>query len=108
MFSLIYQQELLKYVEGKCIVKQDGVILDIKNTITPNRDGKNDKWIVRNLHVFGTRMMNVKVFDRYQYLIFEQNTNTQIVWNRTISGRPIPILSYWYGITLPDGRTFTG
>ncbi|KFE98059.1 hypothetical protein IX39_16820 [Chryseobacterium formosense] len=98
----------VKYVEGECIVKQDGVILDIKNTITPNGDGKNDKWIVRNLHVFGTRMTNVKVFDRYQYLIFEQNTNTQIVWDGTISGRPIPTSSYWYVITLPDGRTFTG
>ncbi|MCX8533970.1 T9SS type B sorting domain-containing protein [Chryseobacterium luquanense] len=98
----------VKYVEGKCIVKQDGVILDIKNTITPNGDGFNDKWIIRNLHVFGTKMTNVKVFDRYQYLIFEQNTNTQIVWNGTIAGRPIPTSSYWYVITLPDGRTFTG
>jgi gliding motility-associated-like protein len=98
----------VKYVEGKCIVKQDGVILDIKNAITPNGDGMNDRWIVRNLHVFGKKMTNVKVFDRYQYLIFEQNTNTQIIWDGTISGRPIPTSSYWYVITLPDGRTFTG
>ncbi|MEG0761105.1 T9SS type B sorting domain-containing protein [Chryseobacterium sp.] len=98
----------VKYVEGKCIVKQDGVILDIKNAITPNGDGQNDKWIIRNLHVFGTKMTNVKVFDRYQYLIFEQNTNTQIIWDGTIAGRPIPTSSYWYVITLPDGRTFTG
>lgn len=98
----------VKYVEGKCIVKQDGVILDIKNAITPNGDGANDKWIVKNLHVFGTKKTNVKVFDRYQYLIFEQNTNTQIIWDGTIAGRPIPTSSYWYVITLPDGRTFTG
>jgi gliding motility-associated-like protein len=98
----------VKYVEGKCIVKQEGVILDIKNAITPNGDGANDQWIIRNLHVFGTKMTNVKVFDRYQYLIFEQNTNTQIIWDGTISGRPIPTSSYWYVITLPDGRTFTG
>ncbi|WP_102979918.1 T9SS type B sorting domain-containing protein [Chryseobacterium scophthalmum] len=98
----------VKYVEGKCIVKQDGVILDIKNAITPNGDGHNDKWIIRNLHVFGTKMTNVKVFDRYQYLIFEQNTNTEIIWDGTIAGRPIPTSSYWYVITLPDGRTFTG
>ncbi|CAD7812522.1 hypothetical protein CHRY9390_02525 [Chryseobacterium aquaeductus] len=98
----------VKYVEGKCIIKQDGVILDIKNAITPNGDGANDKWIVKNLHVFGTKMTNVKIFDRYQYLIFEQNTNTQIIWDGTIAGRPIPTSSYWYVITLPDGRTFTG
>lgn len=98
----------VKYAEGKCIVKQEGVVLDIKNAITPNGDGFNDKWIIKNLHVFGTKMTNVKVFDRYQYLIFEQNTNTQIIWDGTISGRPVPTSSYWYVITLPDGRTFTG
>jgi len=98
----------VKYVEGKCIVKQDGVILDIKNAITPNGDGFNDKWIVRNLHVFGNRMTHVKVFDRYQSLIFEQSTNTEIVWDGTIKGRAIPTSSYWYVITLPDGRSFTG
>jgi len=98
----------VKYAEGKCIVKQDGLVLDIKNTITPNGDGVNDKWIVRDLHVFGSRMTNVKVFDRYQYLIFEQNTNTQIIWDGTIAGRPIPTASYWYVITVPDGRSFTG
>ncbi|MCU7613983.1 T9SS type B sorting domain-containing protein [Chryseobacterium sp. GMJ5] len=98
----------VRYLEGTCIIKQDGVILDIKNAITPNGDGKNDRWIIRNLHVFGNKMTNVKVFDRYQYLIFEQNTNTQIDWDGTIAGRPIPTSSYWYVITLPDGRTFTG
>lgn len=98
----------VKYVEGECIVKKDGVILDIKNAITPNGDGINEKWIIRNLHVFGGKMTNVKVFDRYQYLVFEQNTNTQIIWDGTISGRPVSTSSYWYVITLPDGRSFTG
>jgi gliding motility-associated-like protein len=98
----------VKYVEGKCIVKQEGVILDIKNAITPNGDGVNDKWIIKDLHVFGKKMTNVKVFDRYQYKIFEQDSNTQIIWDGTIAGRPIPTSSYWYVITLPDGRTFTG
>ncbi|KQS92908.1 T9SS type B sorting domain-containing protein [Chryseobacterium sp. Leaf394] len=98
----------VKYVEGKCIVKQDGVVLDIKNAITPNGDGINDKWIIKDLHVFGKKMTNVKVFDRYQYKIFEQDTNTQIIWDGTIAGRAIPSSSYWYVITLPDGRTFTG
>lgn len=98
----------VKYVEGKCIVKKEGVILDIKNAITPNGDGINDNWIVRNLHVFEGKMTNVKVFDRYQYKVFEQNTNTQIFWDGTIAGRPLSTSSYWYVITLPDGRSFTG
>ncbi|KQT33858.1 hypothetical protein ASG22_17305 [Chryseobacterium sp. Leaf405] len=98
----------VKYFDSDCIVKQDGVVLDIKNAITPNGDGLNDSWIVKNLHVFGSKMSNVKVFDRYQALIFEQSSNTQFFWDGTIKGRAIPTSSYWYVITLPDGRTFTG
>jgi len=98
----------VKYANSDCIVKQQGVVLDIKNAITPNGDGFNDKWIIKNLHVFGGKMSNVKVFDRYQALIFEQSSSSEFVWDGTIKGRAIPTSSYWYVITLPDGRTFTG
>lgn len=98
----------IKYSDSDCIVKQDGVVLDIKNAITPNGDGINDHWIVKNLHVFGNRMSNVKVFDRYQALIFEQSSNKEFFWDGTIKRRAIPTSSYWYVITLPDGRSFTG
>lgn len=98
----------VKYVNSDCIVKQQGVVLDIKNAITPNGDGLNDHWIVKNLHVFGERRSNVKIFDRYSVLVFEQSSDTQFFWDGTISGRAIPTSSYWYVITLPDSRTFTG
>lgn len=98
----------VKYVNSECIVRQQGVVLDIKNAITPNGDGLNDHWIVKNLHVFGSRLSNVKIFDRYQMLIFEQSSNTQFYWDGTMKGRAIPTSSYWYVVTLPDGRTFTG
>lgn len=98
----------IKYADSDCIVKQQGVVLDIKNAITPNGDGINDQWIVKNLHVFGNNRSNVKIFDRYQALIFEQSSNTQFFWDGTIQGRAIPTSSYWYVITLPDGRSFNG
>lgn len=98
----------VRYTGSDCIVKQQGVVLDIKNAITPNGDGMNDQWIVKNLQVFGNRMSNVKIFDRYQMLIFEQSSNTQFYWDGTLKGRAIPTSSYWYVVTLPDGRTFTG
>lgn len=98
----------VRFTGSDCIVKQQGVVLDIKNAITPNGDGMNDHWIVKNLQVFGNRMSNVKIFDRYQALIFEQSSNTEFYWDGTLKGRAIPTSSYWYVITLPDGRTFTG
>jgi gliding motility-associated-like protein len=98
----------VKYVNSDCIVKQQGVVLDIKNAITPNGDGLNDQWIVKNLHVFGGKMSNVKIFDRYQALIFEQSSSTEFFWDGMMRGRATPTSSYWYVITLPDGRSFTG
>jgi gliding motility-associated-like protein len=41
-------------------------------------------------------------------LIFEQNSNTQFYWDGMIKGRVLPTASYWYVITIPDGRTITG
>lgn len=98
----------IKYEGEECIVKREEVILNIVNTITPNGDGHNDQWVVRNLQIFGSRMTNAKIFDRYQALIYEQNSNTQIIWDGTIAGRPVPTASYWYVLTLPTGTVFTG
>jgi hypothetical protein len=68
----------------------------------------NDYWIVKDLHVFGNKKSNVKIFDRYGFKVFEQDTNTQIRWDGIIAGRTVSTSTYWYVITLPDGRTFTG
>ncbi|MBO9692945.1 T9SS type B sorting domain-containing protein [Chryseobacterium sp.] len=98
----------VKYEGEACIVKQQELLLDIKNTITPNGDGRNDRWIVKNLQIFGGKTTNAKIYDRYQTLIYEQNTNTQIDWDGTIAGRPVPTANYWYVVTLPTGKIFTG
>ncbi len=98
----------VRYVDDVCVNKLDGVILNIPNVITPNGDGFNDEWRIKNLNVFGGQATNVKIYDRFQTLIFEQTSNTEIVWDGKIRGREIPTTSYWYVITLPDGRQFTG
>ncbi|WP_312079121.1 T9SS type B sorting domain-containing protein [Chryseobacterium sp.] len=98
----------VKYTEGSCIITKEGLVLDIKNAITPNGDGFNDTWVIKDLHVFDGKMTNVKIYDRYQVKIFEQETNSKIIWDGTIAGRPIPTSSYWYIIVVPDGRVFNG
>lgn len=98
----------VRYVDDVCVNKLDGVILNIPNVITPNGDGFNDEWRIKNLNVFGGQATNVKIYDRFQNLVFEQNSNTEIVWDGKVRGREIPTTSYWYLITLPDGRQFTG
>lgn len=98
----------VKYEKEECVVTIEELVLNIPNTITPNGDGRNDRWIVKNLRIFGNKMTNAKVFDRYQTLIFEQSSNTDINWDGTIAGRPIPSANYWYVITLPNGKVYKG
>lgn len=99
----------VRFQDSECLgeIKQ-GLLLNIKNAITPNADGKNDTWFVDNLHVFEGEKSSVKIFDRYQKLIFEQESATRFEWNGQTSKRAIPTDSYWYVITLPDGRIMNG
>ncbi len=99
----------MKFVNESCIgeIKQ-GLILNIPNTITPNDDGKNDRWEIPNLNVLGTGNSSVQIFDRNQEVVFHQETNDKIIWDETYLGRVVPTATYWYILKLADGRLFTG
>ncbi|WP_027377783.1 T9SS type B sorting domain-containing protein [Kaistella palustris] len=99
----------VKFEGSTCLPeKKEGLILDIKNAFTPNADGYNDTWIIDDLNVFNGKSANLKVFNRYQQKVFEQDSSTRFVWDGTTLSRVVNTDSYWYIITLPDGRTYTG
>lgn len=99
----------VKYENESCIgFPKEGIIPNIFNVITPNADGQNDIWKLTGLHVFDGKNSSVKIFDRYQKLLYEQTNNVELSWNGHYLGRPLSTDSYWYVISLPDGRIFTG
>ena len=99
----------VRFVGETCIGNtMEGVIPEVFNTITPNGDGINDVWKMIGLHVFNGKPSTIKVFDRYQKLVYEGSGTNEISWNGKSNGKEIPSSSYWYVITLPDGRIFTG
>lgn len=99
----------VKFEGSTCLPEtKEGVILDIKNAFTPNADGYNDKWIINDLNVFNGKQANLKVFNRFQAKVFEQDSATRFIWDGTNSSRVVNTGTYWYVITLPDGRTYTG
>ena len=85
-----------------------GLVLDIKNAFTPNDDGYNDTWVIDDLNVFDGKMTNLKVYNRFQEKIYEQNSATRLVWDGKTGLRGVATASYWYVLTLADGRIFTG
>nr|WP_246566191.1 T9SS type B sorting domain-containing protein [Kaistella soli] len=83
-------------------------MLDIPNAFTPNADGINDTWEVDGLDVFDGEKSKIQVFNRQQTLVFEQLSSDKFIWNGKWLSRPVPTATYWYIITLPDGRVFNG
>jgi gliding motility-associated-like protein len=81
--------------------------LRIPNAFTPNGDGRDDTWEIDRIGNFGDN--KVIVFNRWGNKIFEtthyQRGNE---WDGTIKGSPAPLGTYYYVITLGNGRSFTG
>lgn len=99
----------IKYENENCVVGPvEGIIPLIYNTISPNGDGINDRWVIRNLHVFNGQMAKLEIFDRYGKKLYTQESNTEFVWDGKWDGKPLPSTSYWYTILFPDGRKYTG
>jgi len=90
-----------------CTNQFEFLIIKINNVITPNDDGKNDQWCITYLDKFAGPTHAV-IYDRYGKAIYEQTSNTEICWDGKYLGRHLPSTSYWYTVTLFDGRKFNG
>lgn len=99
----------VKYANSECIGdRKEGLILNLTNAFSPNDDGINDTWIIDDLNVFDGKKANLKVFNRFSEKIFEQDSATRLIWDGKIHGRVVSSDSYWYVLTLADGRVFNG
>lgn len=78
--------------------------LQIRNTITPNGDGKNDTWTIQGLHRFPDA--EVRVYSRWGQTVFRTRNYTP--WD----GGDLPEAVYYYVIDLNplgfDTRPYTG
>ncbi|MBL7939518.1 MAG: gliding motility-associated C-terminal domain-containing protein [Flavobacteriales bacterium] len=72
----------------------------IPNVFTPNGDGSNDRFSIRNIEQHKNEL---KVYDRWGLLVYEA-TNYQNQW----SGVGVPDGTYYYELLLLNGRSFKG
>jgi gliding motility-associated-like protein len=69
------------------------------NTISPNGDGMNDKWVIDNISTFPGAI--VTIYNRYGQVIY-QTDNYQNDWQGTYNGADLPEGTYYYTITFRD------
>jgi gliding motility-associated-like protein len=110
IFSNLNAGEYTVYVQDKkgCgIIFETFYILDYPKYFTPNNDGYNDTWYIKNLDKRNLENSVITVFDRYGKLI-KQVSGTSEGWNGTFNGEILPSTDYWFTIELTNGKTIKG
>jgi gliding motility-associated-like protein len=78
------------------LLKQPG----IPNVFTPNGDGVNDRWQIRNLKDYPD--CRVEIFNRYGQSVYTSTGYTH-EWNGELNGKPLPAGTYYYIINQKTG-----
>ncbi len=75
-------------------------MLEIPNFFTPDGDGENDEWVIRNREFFPN--ITVKIYDRYGRVVarLDQLTN----WDGTYDGNEVPSGDYWFVVNQNDDK----
>ncbi|OQP40008.1 hypothetical protein A4H97_17475 [Niastella yeongjuensis] len=74
--------------------------VDATNVLTPNGDGKNDKWVIRNIDSYPDN--ELKIFDRSGRLVFSQR-NYNNNWDGKVNGNPLSEGTYYYFLSISGG-----
>jgi len=95
----------VKDANGCGISSQEIVLLDYPNYFTPNGDGVNETWFIKNS--VKEPHFKVTIFDRYGKLITAFGPTSQ-GWDGTLNGIQLPSTDYWFVVTREDGRELKG
>lgn len=84
----------------------DEKVVQPAGVISPNGDGINDTWTIPNIDKFSEA--KIEIYNRWgqRLLVFENYKND---WDGTYQGRPLPIGTYYYILTLPkENKVLSG
>lgn len=80
-------------------------ILDYPRYFTPNGDGYNDFWTIKNLNLLP--QATIHIFDRYGKLL-KQFNSSNLNWNGTLNGYLLPADDYWFNLFFENGKNIKG
>ncbi|WP_445722308.1 choice-of-anchor L domain-containing protein [Flavobacterium sp.] len=107
VFNNLSAGEYTVYVKDKngCgIVTESFCILDYPKFFTPNGDGYNDSWQIKNLNKRGLENSKIYIFDRYGKLLKQINPQGE-GWNGNFNNAQLPSEDYWFVLELSNGKT---
>ena len=74
-------------------------VLFIPNVLTPNNDGKNDTWFIRNVELFPRN--RVRILNRWGDVVY-QSEYYMNTWDGSFGGGKLPAGTYYYILDLGD------
>jgi gliding motility-associated-like protein len=84
------------------------ICLEIPSVFTPNEDGRNDLFEIKNIGLFtGVKM---EIYNRWNDLLYKSD-NYEISsnwWDGKWNGKPMPTGSYAFILILPDREPIQG
>lgn len=80
-------------------------VLDYPRFFTPNGDGANDIWAIKNLDQLPDYTLSI--FDRYGKLLKQMNQNSS-GWTGQFNGQPLPSDDYWFSLIFVNGKNIKG
>lgn len=92
----------ISFVQGTLKVLPTQASFIIPNTFTPNGDGINDTWDIKNLSYYVD--CSVNIFTRWGQKIYS-SVGYAIPWDGTYKGALLPTGTYYYVIDLKNGMT---
>lgn len=78
------------------------VDLVANNMITPNGDGVNDTWVVKNIKLYPNN--ELKIFDREGRVVFSM-FGYDNSWDGMFNGNPLKEDTYYYILTIDSGKS---
>jgi gliding motility-associated-like protein len=74
------------------------------NILTPNNDGKNDRWVIQDIELYPNN--NVKVFDRAGRIVYTKHGYNN-EWDGALNGTGEPLTegTYYYIVDLGTGKS---
>jgi gliding motility-associated-like protein len=81
-------------------VNKDFESLKASNVLTPNNDGKNDKFIIQNIDLYPNNFL--KIFDRNGKILYAKQGYAN-EWDGNYQGNPLAEGTYYYILNFGDG-----
>jgi gliding motility-associated-like protein len=96
--------------EGACGVSSDAVTVELKefmipNAISPNGDGKNDRFHITGLENY--HEVHLTIYNSWGGIVFEDR-NYRNNWEGQGNGGTVPNDTYYYILQIPGKNNYTG